>query len=237
MSDETGDDSERGYFTARNILIALLAVGLFVGAIVAYKAFSKPAPKGKPTAQQIQLVRPNTPPPPPPKPPEKPPEPPKMKEEVKIEQPKIDQPKAEAPPAERLGVDAVGTGTGDGFGLASNPGGRDVTQSGEKTAGVIGGGGTGINRNLYAFYRDTVTRHLNDELNRVNELKDSAGQVGILVWVDKSGKIERVDLRDATPRQSELIRSTLLSGKPLREAPPEAMPQPVWIVMNLRDLG
>ena len=204
---------------------------------------NQPTKKTKPSAQQIQLVRPNQPPPPPPKPPEKLPEPPKIKEEVKLEQPRpVDQPNAEqpAPAAERLGVDATGSGASDGFGLAANPGGRDLTSA----APTIGGGGTGsgsastaITRAQYGFYRDVLTRHVNDELNRVNDLKASDGQLAVLVWVDKSGRIERVELRDATDRQSELIRERLMASKPLREPPPAAMPQPMWILLNLRDLG
>lgn len=201
---------------------------------------SPPAPK-KPTAQQIKLVRPSTPPPPP-KPPEKPPEPPKIKEEVKVDTPRPQEPPkaAEAPPpAERLGVDATGTGQGDGFGLAANPGGRDVTQSAPTVGGGGGGGGVGggIARAQYAGYRDVLTRHINEQLARVAELRSTEGPIAVLVWLDRSGRIERVDLRDASPRQVELITRSLMSSSPLRDPPPAAMPQPVWVLVNLRDLG
>jgi hypothetical protein len=61
--------------------------------------------------------------------------------------------------------------------------------------------------------------------------------VAILVWVDSTGRIERVEMRDATERQSELVRDRLLASRPLREPPPAPMPQPMWILLNLRDLG
>jgi periplasmic protein TonB len=216
-------------WTLAGLLIAAMMVGL-------YLMLNQPVKKTRPTAQQISLVRPNVPPPPP-KPPEKLPEPPKVKEEVKMDQPKpVDQPKAaEPPPAERLGVAATGSGAGDGFGLAANPGGRDLLNSTASIGG--GGGGGGLGRAQFGFYRDLLTRHVNEELNRIAELKSSSGQVAILVWVDSNGRIERVEMRDATERQNELIRDRLLASRPLREAPPAPMPQPMWILLNLRDLG
>jgi len=216
--------------------LALLGLAWWVWTLL-----NQPVAKTKPSKQQIQLVRPNQPPPPPPKPPEKLPEPPKIKEEIKVEQPRpVDQPKAAdtPPPAERLGVDSAGSGAGDGFGLAANPGGRDLMNSAPSIGGGGGGaGGTAIAKAQYGFYRDLVTRHVNEELNRVSDLKTSDGQLAILVWVDRNGRIERVDLRDASDRQTELIRERLMASKPLREPPPAPMPQPMWILLNLRDLG
>ncbi len=215
--------------------LAVLGLGWWVATLL-----NQPVTKTRPSKQQIQLVRPNQPPPPPPKPPEKLPEPPKIKEEVKIEQPRpVDQPKAAdtPPPSERLGVDSAGSGAGDGFGLAANPGGRDLMNSSPTIGGGGGGGGTAIAKAQFGFYRDLVTRHVNDELNRVSDLKASDGQLAILVWVDRNGRIERVDLRDATDRQTELIRERLMASRPLREPPPAPMPQPMWILLNLRDLG
>ena len=223
-------------FQKRWLLWALAGLVIAALAVWLYLLLNKPVKKTRPTAQQISLVRPNLPPPPP-KPPEKPPEPPKVKEEVKMEQPKpVDQPKpAEPPPAERLGVAAAGSGTGDSFGLGANPGGRDLLNSGTNIGG--GGSGGGLGRAQFGFYRDLLTRHVNEELNRIAELKSSSGQVAILVWVDSTGRIERVEMRDATERQSELVRDRLLASRPLREPPPAPMPQPMWILLNLRDLG
>jgi protein TonB len=229
-------DSKPSRLSLRTLGTIALIVLLLVGAYYLVKTFSKPAKKGKPTAQQIQLVRPNTPPPPPPKPPEKPPEPPKIKEEVKVETPK-EAPKAEAPPpGERLGVDAQGSGSGDGFGLAANPGGRDITQAG--AGGPVSlGGVASVRPGQFNAYRDLIVRFVNDELNRVDDLKQGSGQLAVLVWVDRSGRIEKVDLRDATAAQSQLVRSALMNTRGLREPPPESLPQPVWVLINLRELG
>jgi protein TonB len=213
-----------------------LAIGLGLLVLVAAvwwvcALLSRPKSVHKPTLRQIALVRPNLPPPP--KPQDKPPEPEKLKEEVKLDTPKMpDEPKPvdAPPPAASLGLDAAGDGAGDAFGLAANRGGRDLT------APTIGGAG-GASRLAYAFYRDVVTRHINDELNRVDALKGTSGQVAVLVWIDRTGRIERIDLRDATEEQSRLIRERLMASRALREVPPDTMPQPVWVLMNLRELG
>ena len=236
----TRDDSRRGSWRRRLGFACAAAVGIAL-TVVAIRMLDSPPAARKPTAQQIQLVRPATPPPPP-KPPEKPPEPPKIKEEVKVETPRPQDPPKPAdapPPAERLGVDAAGSGQGDGFGLAANPGGRDITQSAPTIGGAGGGTGVGpaIARAQFVGYRDIVTRHINEQLTRISELRSTDGQVAVLVWVDRSGRIDRVDLRDATPRQVELITRSLLGSPPLREPPPTALPQPVWVLVNLRDLG
>jgi len=235
---------EAGAVASRRGRLAAIGAGaVLAAAVVAWLLLRDdgPQPPKKPTAQQIQLVRPATPPPPPPKPPERPPEPPRVKEQVKLDTPKPQEPPkpAEAPPpAARLGVDAAGSGQGDGFGLAANPGGRDLTASPPTIGGGGGGGGTGpIGRAQYAFYRDVVTRHVNEQLNRIGELKTTDGQIAVLVWIDRGGRIERVDLRDASETQSDLIRRALLEAGPMREAPPSTMPQPVWVLVNLRELG
>jgi protein TonB len=104
------------------------AIALVVGVV---RLLDQPKSARKPTAQQIQLVRPSTPPPPP-KPPERPPEPPKVKEEVKVDTPRPQEaPKpSEAPPPAPLGVDATGgqgqpmfaLGAPTAFGAAANVG-------------------------------------------------------------------------------------------------------------------
>lgn len=223
----------------RAILIgvaALVAVALVVGIV---KLLEQPKSAKKPGPQQIQLVRPATPPPPPPKPPEKPPEPPKVKEEVKVDTPKPqDAPKpAEAPPPAPLGVDAAGSGQGDGFGLAANPGGRDLMAAPQIGGGGGGGSGGVLQRAQFASYRDLLVRHVTDELNKVADLKATDGQVALQLWIDKAGRIQRIELRDASEKQVELIRGALVGGRALREPPPDTMPQPVWVLINLRELG
>lgn len=220
----------------RPLYIGAAVIGVIALMVGVARLLDPPKSARKPTAQQIQLVRPSTPPPPP-KPPERPPEPPKVKEEVKVDTPRPqDAPKpAEAPPPAPLGVDATGSGQGDGFGLAANPGGRDLTAA-PQIGGGSGAGGV-IQRAQFASYRDQLVRHVNEELNRLAELKTTDGQLALQLWIDKTGRIQRVELRDASERQIEMIRGALVGGRALREPPPDSMPQPVWVLINLRELG
>jgi periplasmic protein TonB len=217
----------------------LLAVAFFVG-----KTLLGKSGKSKPTLKQITMVKIQTPPPPPPpKPPEKPPE--QQKQEVKMEQPKPqDTPKTpdEPPPQRSLGVDAAATGEGDGFGLGSNVGGRDlVASAGSGTgSGTVGGGPSSApSRIQYTFYRDVMVRHLNELLAKVPELKEQDASIPVSIWVNRSGRIEKIDASSAnlTPERLELLRTTLLNGPMLRQLPPENMPQPLRVRIKVQDAG
>jgi periplasmic protein TonB len=202
------------------LLVLLLGAALFwaVRGLIA-----KDAPK-KPGVQQIAILK--QPPPPPPKPPEKQPEPPKVKEEVKIDtprdQPKLDEPKqANEPPAaadKPLGVDADGSAGGDGFGLAANRGGRDIT-----TIGPTGNGGQLRSRG--AYFSGLVQRHFHEALSRSRKVARDEFNVVVKVWLNDDGRVSRADLVTGTGRSEvdELIVATLLEMAPLREVPPPEM--------------
>jgi periplasmic protein TonB len=222
-----------------------LAVISFVGlGWMLYNFLSTASKPGKPTIKQITMVKLQTPPPPP-KPPEKPPEPPppKPKDEVKLDEPKpaVAPKPAEAAPepaAAKLGIDAQGSGTGDGFGLGGNPGGRDLAPT------TIGGTGTGtgnttVTRAQYTFYRDVIVRHLTEVLGKIPELKDEDLAIPVLVWLDKSGRIERVEVQSTTMSNErvQLVRNTLLSGPVVRQSPPDNMPQPLRLKIRVQDAG
>lgn len=226
------------------IALVLGFIGFVVIAWLIYNFFIKGSKPGKPSQKQITMVKLQTPPPPP-KPPEKPPEPPppKPKEEVKLDEPKpTEQPKpAEAPPAPAapaLGVDAQGSGAGDGFGLNSNPGGRDLAPA------TIGGGSattgnTAVTRAQYTFYRDVIVRHLAEVLGKVPELKDEDLTIPVAVWLDKAGRIERVEIQSTgmSNDRIQLVRNALLSGPVVRQAPPDNMPQPLRLKIRVQDAG
>lgn len=223
----------------------LLALVYFAG-----KSLLGKSGHAKPTLKQITMVKIHTPPPPPPKPPEKPPEPPPpQKQEVKMEEPKPQEaPKAaDEPPAQaKLGVDSEASGTGDNFGLAANQGGRDLVQG--SGSGTIGGTGTGpartgttgpVARMQYTFYRDVMVRHLNELLAKVPELKDQDASIPVAIWVDRTGRIERIDTSAAnlTPERLELLRNALLNGPILKQLPPDNMPQPLRVRIKVQDAG
>lgn len=177
--------------------------------------------------QQITLMRP--PPPPPPKPPEEKPPEPEVKEEVKIDEPtpEAPQPADAPPPGADLGVDAEGTGDGDGFGLVGKKGAGDL----------IGGGGGGNPWGRYdALLNEAVSSAFQQALARDKALKGKSYKVMVKVWIDGSGKVTRASLVDSTgdARADEALKEALNSMRALRDVPPADMPQPVKIRVTSR---
>jgi protein TonB len=179
------------------------------------------------TVTQISLI----PPPPPPKPPEeKPPEPPKPREEVKLDPPKpVDEPKPapEQPPAGPIGLDATGTGPGDGFGLAGRPGGRDITVGG-------GGGGGGMGLSLFG---SSTARHIAQELARDPKLRATQYKIEIRIWLTQDGRIEREEIvRGTGDRDLDAqIRTDLSQIGAIPIPVPQNLPQPLRIRVTSSD--
>jgi len=206
-------------------MLVAAAVGIPLIGAAMLLLFSKPKDEKRHVIQQVTMVRL----PPPPKPEEKPPEPPKVKEEIKIETPRnVEEPRPadnQPPPAGPLGLDAQGSGPGDGFGLAGRPGGRDVT---------VGGGNGGLS--LLAFGTGTA-RYIAQELARDPRLKGAVYRIEIRVWLSPDGRFEKQELARGTG-DSELdarIRDGLLELPRLRQPVPEKLPQPLYIRVTSSD--
>jgi len=220
----------RNWMRTAGVLLGLVLAMLAV--VLAIRSMLQDA--GKPrnqSIQQIAILKPPLPPPPP-KPETKPPE--VKKEEVKIPDPPKPQEAAKAdepPPAgERLGVDAAGAAGSDGFGLEARKGGRDLL--------TLGQGGTGT-RSEYAWFAGRLQRHIQDELGRHAELRNSDYRVVVRLWLDRSGRIQRVELVDTTgtAQIDGAIQKALTGATASTEAPPEGMPQPVRIRITSRATG
>lgn len=185
-------------------------------AALALAACSDSRPRPKPV-QQISLVRPLLPP----KPVEKPPEPEKPKEEIH-EEVKVPEeaPKDEGPPpGEDLGLDAAGGAGGDSFGLVGRPGGTDITK--------IGGGGAGGDR--AAWFSGQLQREIQQALMRNPKLRGDDWSVVVRLWFSPEGAVRRVELAGTSGKADTdaLLRGELAALPPLREKPPEGLPQPV----------
>ncbi len=206
---------------------AALALAVAVLLVLWLRDVLQSAKPSKPMKlQQITLMRP---PPPPPKPPEEKPPEPEVKEEVKLDEPTPEEPQpADAPPpGADLGVDAEGSGDGDGFGLVGKKGAGDL----------IGGGGGGNPWGRYdALLNEAVSSAFQQALARDKTLKGKNYKVMVKVWIDSSGKVARSALIDSTgdARADEVLKEALNSMRALRDVPPADMPQPVKIRVTSR---
>jgi protein TonB len=199
-------------------VVVALAVGI---ALLLKGLLASGEAKRKDVVHQVMLVKPPPPPPPPPKPPEKPPD--MKKEEVKIEQKPVEQPKAaDAPPeGKQLGVDADGTGPGDGFGLVGVKGGRDL----------LAGGGS-----KHGYYAGLIQAHLQEALARNRKLREKEFRVVVSVWLKPDGAVQRTEVVGSSGRAEtdELIKLAFAELAALREAPPSDLPQPVRVRVTNR---
>ena len=210
------------------LLGGMLALAFLAGTawLIVSNLGGQKAPK-KPGVQQVAILK--QPPPPPPKPPEKPPEPPKIKEEVKIDQPKPDpvpdKPADPAPADKPLALDADGAAGADGFGLAANRGGRDITTIGNAT----GGGGTG------RYFTGLLQRNFFEALARNRKAPQDEFSVVVKVWIGEDGRIQRTSIVNGSGNAEldQLITATLADMAPLREVPPGNLRQ-VQLRLNRR---
>ncbi len=204
------------------MLIAVLAgiglLTLLAWGILSLLGGKSERPRKPPT---VTLLPDKPPPPPPPPKEEKKPEPPKEeRKEVRTEPPK-DTP-AQNEPLKMEGA------AGDGGGpFAAGTVGRDYV------GGSIGGSIGGAQQSVYA---GRLQRHLQEQLNRNRKLRESDYRITLRVWLRRDGAIERAELEQSTGNETmdRLLKETLLQVAPMREAPPEKMPQPTRIRVTAR---
>jgi len=161
--------------------------------------------------------------PPLPKPEERPPERPKDKEEPRLEQPPpAERPQADPspPPLGSLGVDAQGSGSGDGFDVLGRPGGHDIT------LGASGSPQLGL-----TAYANAAARFIALELGREEQLRALNYQVELLVWIGHDGRLEKFTFARGTgdPKIDALIRDGLARVGAFPQRIPEKLPQPMRV--------
>lgn len=204
-------------------ILVVVLLGIALLGLIGWGVMSLMGGKsGKARKPSTVNLLPDKPPPPPPPPKEdKKPEPPKEdKKDIKIE-----QPKEQAQPAQNEPLKMEGA-AGDGesaFGAGSV--GRDYA------GGTIGA--TGAQQGMYA---GRLQRHLQEQLSRNRKLKESDYRVTLRVWLRRDGSVEKAELAQSTGSAAldELLQEVLLQVGPMREAPPENMPQPIKIRVTAR---
>ena len=212
-------------FWLRNapIIIGVFSVVVVaVGLIIFVKSMLVTPPPGKKMVQQITLIQP----PPPPKI-EKPPEP-EVKEEVKLNEPEPtpedapDPTADDTPMGDDLALDADGVAGGDVFGLLGKKGGHDL----------IGSGG----ESPFAWYAASIQSDIVDYLSDHTDIRKKRYSVKVRLWIDNSGRIKRSELLTSTgDKQMDItLAMALKKMKPLRDKPPQDLPQPVNLQITSR---
>jgi protein TonB len=202
-------------------IVALAAVAAVLLGLWLKDVLVGDTPAKKPKLQQITLLKP----PPPPPPEQKPPEPEMKQEEVKIEQPQPDdapkQADNDAAPGKDLGVDADGSGAGDGFGLVGRKGGRDL---------LAGAGGR------FGGFTTVLRQQIQEHLSREKKLRSAEYKVVVYIWLARDGRVEKTELNGSSGNADTdgAIRQALAAMPLIRETPPEDMPQPVKLRITSR---
>jgi protein TonB len=206
------------------LFIGVMVVGAVgVGLVLFVQSMMQPAPAQKKMIRTVTLVQP--PPPPPPPKVEKPPEP-EIEEEVEIDEPEVMDEMPEdiaddTPVGEDLALDAEGVAGGDVFGLLAKKGGRDL----------IGSGG-----GLHAWYANTIQSDILDYLSENTEIRKRQYTVKVKLWVDKAGRIRRSKMLGSTGDREldKQLKAALDEMKRFSEAPPEDLPQPIYLKVTSR---
>ena len=125
-----------------------------------------------------------------------------------------------------LALDADGAAGSDGFGLAANKGGRDITTIGSATAG---GGGSG------RYFTGLLQKNFFDALARNRTAPQGEFSVVVKVWIGDDGRIQRTLIVNGSGSNEldQLIEATLAEMTPLREVPPGNLRQ-VQLRLNRR---
>jgi protein TonB len=202
------------------VLAALVGLGLLFKGLA-----GESESKRKQVVHQISLLRPPPPPPPPPKEEPKPPE--IKKEEVKLEDPKPQeqpQPGDDKPVSEQLGLDAAPGAGGDQFGLASRPGGRDITTIGSDP------------RSQYGWYAGLIKRHFDEISAKNRKLQGKRYNATVRIWLARDGRITRSELVGSSgdAETDKVLKQMLAEMPPVGEPPPENMPQPLRMRVTSR---
>lgn len=222
--DEAAHVEDRGIgrFLVPLVIVALMGLG------VAALWFTLGQGSSAPRRQVVKIaVLPDTPPPPPPKE-EKKPEPEKVEAKP---QPTPEQPKpVETPPApQQLKMDGP---AGDG------PSAFAAGQVSQEYKGGEIGSGQGANRLQYAFFTNRLTRHIQSELARDDDLRGLDYRVQVRVWLAPGGAMEKVELLTSTgnPARDRDLRQALMQLPPVDQVPP-SLPQPLTLRITNRVTG
>jgi protein TonB len=227
--DDLDEKDGRNIFQRHAVALSVGSAVLIGLVVVAVKASSGGgSSRREAPAPLVNISLP--PPPPPPPPPPQPTQPPeqKMVEQSPVNEPEEkprDEPPKVADPGP-IGTNIKGNGPGDGFGLGG-PRGNGLGNS----QGGRGGG------SRWGWYAGQVQVRISDALRSNRKTRNGRiDSLQVRIWPDQTGRIVRAQLAGTTgdPATDEAIKSEVLTGLQLTEAPPQGMPLPIVLRLNAR---
>ncbi len=203
------------------VLIVLGAIGYGMKGL-----FAGGEPKKKSITKITLKDLPPPPPPPPPPPKEQPKELKEQPKEVKAEQPKP----AETPPVEQLKMEGE---AGDGSSPFAAGSVKDEYNGGDvKTIGSDGGA-------KFNWYAGLLKTQIENALSKNKRLTEDQYRFQVNVWLKSDGRIEKLEWvrTEADSEIESLIKDVLKDMPPMREMPPQDMPQPIKLRITARKMG
>jgi TonB family protein len=203
------------YFSENRMPVYAGIVAILLASCLAFMLLHSSKPQQAPPPPPITMVviqPPKPPPPPPPLPQPKTIVQPKMtapvqKPVVPNQPPKAAPPKPASAPA--LGTSLKSNGTSNAFDLSGSGNGN----------GIIGGSGTGGGGGSYG---DAVSYQIQQALQQNPVTRHASAGLVVLVWVDASGTITRVQLEKSSgnPEVDDAVRNKVLNSLHLYPPPP-----------------
>jgi TonB family protein len=241
VSPRSADAGEflRNHGVGLAVGVALLGVAVFSVRWIASNRAEGPPPR-KVMQFSVVNIQPSQPPPPPPPPPPTTPAP------AEVDEPEVsrvnirpvdlppDAPPPSGPAAGPLALATEGTGPGDAFNLAGNPGGRGLLSGGGlgDGSGVGGGGGDAAAR--YAWYYGKMQPDVEAALRRNKRLNSASVRIEARIWWDESGRITRVQAVRSSGDPSVDAALQDVVGVSFRQTPPADLPMPFVVRINAR---
>lgn len=224
--------TDRLHLSPTGVLATVAGLGLL--ALLVHTFLDSNTARTEASVQRIALVAPPPAPPPPPPDRRKPlEEPPRRDQRLDMSDLNAGVAGANPGPAEHagpagpaggaLGLDEAGASGSDAFGLAGNPGGRELL--------LTGGGGGGNPNARFLQFAGQLQQHIEAQLNQIPELKQTCYTVRVEVRVAPGGSVENVKIHTSSG-DAELdsrIRTALVKMPPLSAIPPSDMPWPVGL--------
>ncbi|MDO8943148.1 MAG: TonB family protein [Desulfobacterales bacterium] len=211
-----------GKLIARTSIAVVLITGVYFGA-----KLLKEQPHDRQIGQRIRLL--DIPrPPPPQKAEEKPPE---IKAEEEMEMPSEAQDQTALAEPEQLALDSDGTAGRDAFNLAARRGGRDIATLGLGKPG--GQSGSGV---TWGWYSGVIQSYLESIARADKRLQGQTFVIVVRLWIASDGRVSKFALVESTgdAKVDQALRDLLANAPPIRQPPPQEMPQPVRLRVTAR---